>query len=45
MNIAAYTVAVVVFLFAAFGVEIGGASQLDLVCWGLAAFALGHVVP
>lgn len=43
MNIVAYIVAVVVFLLAALGVTVG--SELDLLGFGLAAFALGHILP
>lgn len=45
MNLVAYIVAVVVFLLAGLGVDIGGVTTLELVAFGLAAFALGHVLP
>lgn len=45
MNLVAYIVAIVLFLLAALGVTVGSAGELDLVAYGLAAFALGHVIP
>lgn len=45
MNVAAYIVAIVLFVLAAFGVHVGEVGELDLVAAGLAAFALGHVLP
>lgn len=40
-----YIAAVIVFLLAAFGVTVGGASELDEVAFGLGLFALAHLVP
>ena len=37
-------VAVLLFLLAAFGVDLGGLDRADLVALGLALFAAGHVV-
>jgi hypothetical protein len=45
VNVVAYIVAVVVFVLAAIGVHVGSVGELDLVAAGLAAFALGHVLP
>lgn len=45
MNIVAYIVAVVVFLLAALGVDFGSVTTLELVAFGLAAFALAHILP
>lgn len=45
MNVAAYIVAVVVFLLAALGVHVGNVTTLDLACFGSAAFALAHILP
>lgn len=45
MNVAAYIVAVVLFLLAALVAPIGGQSAIDLIAFGLAAFALAHVLP
>lgn len=45
MSIAAYIVAIVVFVLAGLGVSIDAVSELELVAFGLAAFALGHVLP
>lgn len=45
MNVAAYVVAVVLFCLAGLGVTVGSLGELDLVAFGLGAFALGHVVP
>lgn len=45
MNVVAYIVAVVIFLLAAFGVHFGGVTPLELVAFGLAAFALAHILP
>lgn len=45
MSLAAYVVAIVVFVLAAFGVHVSDLGELDLVAIGLAAFALGHVLP
>lgn len=45
MSIAAYIVAVVVFVLVGLGVGFDQVSQLELAALGLAAFALGHVLP
>lgn len=45
VNLVAYIVAVVVFLLAGFGVSFGGVSPLELVAFGLAAFAVAHILP
>jgi hypothetical protein len=45
MVVLCYVAAVVVFALAAFGVTIGSAGELDLVAFGLALFALGHLLP
>lgn len=45
MNLVAYIVAAVVFLLAGLGVDFGGVSPLELVAFGLAAFALAHILP
>ena len=45
MSIAAYIAAVVVFVLAGLGVHVGELGELDLVAFGLAAFALAHVLP
>lgn len=45
MNVAAYVVAVVLFVLAGLGVDAGSVGELDLVAFGAAAFALGHVLP
>lgn len=45
MALVCYIVAVIVFVLAAFGVTIGDAGELDLIAFGLALFALGHVLP
>ena len=45
MNVAAYVVAVVLFVLAGLGVHIDEIGELDLVAFGLAAFALGHTPP
>lgn len=45
MNVAAYIAAIVLFLLAGLGVTIDAVSELELVAFGLAAFALGHVLP
>jgi hypothetical protein len=45
VSLVAYIVAVVVFVLAALGVTIGSATELDLIAWGLGAFALGHILP
>lgn len=45
MNIAAYIAAVVLFLLAALGVTFGELSGQDVIALGLAAFALGHLLP
>ncbi len=37
-------IAVVLFLLAAFGVDVGGFDRTDLVSLGLAFFAAGHIV-
>lgn len=45
MNVAAYVAAVVIFVLAGLGVDAGSVGELDLVAFGLGAFALGHVLP
>ena len=45
MSIVAYIVATVIFLLAAFGVNIGDTTELDLIAWGLAFFAVAHILP
>lgn len=45
VSLVAYIVAIVLFLLAAFGVTFGDTSELDMVAFGLAAFALGHILP
>lgn len=45
VSVAAYVVAVVFFVLAGLGVDVASLSTLDLVAFGLAAFALGHAVP
>ncbi len=45
MGLAAYIVAIVLFVLAALGVTVGDAGELDLIGWGLAAFALAHILP
>jgi hypothetical protein len=45
VGVALTLVAVVLFVFAAVGFTIGSAGELDLVAWGLAAYALGRIVP
>ena len=39
-----YAVAVVIFVLAAFGVDVGDFDRLDLLALGLAAFAGAHLV-
>jgi hypothetical protein len=39
-----YAVAVVIFVLAALGVDIGDFDRLDLLALGLAAFAAAHLV-
>jgi hypothetical protein len=45
VNVAAYVVAVVLFVLAGLGVDVGSIGELDLLAFGSAAFALGHVIP
>lgn len=45
MSVAAYVVAVVVFVLAGLGVSVESVGSLDLIAFGLAAFALAHVLP
>lgn len=45
VSVVFYIVAVVVFVLAGFGVHVGSLTELDLVAFGLASFALAHVVP
>lgn len=45
VSIVAYIVAIVLFVLAGLGVNVGDLGELDLIAFGLAAFALGHVVP
>jgi len=43
LNRAAFVVAaVVIFMLAGLGVSVAGLSELDLIAFGLAIFALGH---
>lgn len=44
MSILFYLLAVVLFVLAAFGVDLGGEGAADLIAWGLASFAFAHVV-
>lgn len=39
-----YVLAVVLFVLAALGVDLGSEGPADLAYWGLAAFALGHLI-
>jgi hypothetical protein len=39
-----YAVALVIFVLAAFGVDVGDFDRLDLLALGLAAFAGAHLV-
>jgi hypothetical protein len=45
VKVAAYVAAVVIFVLAGFGVHVSDLGELDLVAFGLAVFALAHVVP
>lgn len=45
MSLVAYIVAVVVFLLAALGVTVGDVTTLEEVAFGLAVFALAHILP
>jgi hypothetical protein len=45
MSLAVYLAAVVLFVLAAFGFHVGSSNELDVIAAGLAAFALGHVLP
>lgn len=45
MSIAAYIAAILLFAFAGFGADVGDLSDLHLIAFGLAALALGHVLP
>jgi hypothetical protein len=45
VSVLAYIVAIVLFVLAGLGVHVGSLGELDLVAFGLAAFALGHIVP
>lgn len=45
VSIVVYIVAIVLFVLAGLGVNVGDLGELDLIAFGLAAFALGHVVP
>ena len=45
VNVVAYVVAVIVFVLAGLGVHVSDLGELDLVAFGLAAFALGHILP
>jgi autotransporter translocation and assembly factor TamB len=38
-------IAVVLFVLAAVGGTTGSASELDIIAWGLAVYALGRIVP
>jgi hypothetical protein len=38
-------VAVVLFILAAIATPFAGVSELDVIAWGLAAYALGRIVP
>ena len=39
-----YAVAIVIFILAAVGVDLGEIDRLDLIALGLAAFAGGHLL-
>lgn len=45
MSVAAYVVAVLLFCLAGLGVGFDRFAPLDLVAFGLAAFALAHILP
>lgn len=45
MNLVAYIAAVVLFLLAALGYHPFGNTQSDLIAFGLAFFALAHILP
>lgn len=45
VNIAAYIVAIVCFLLAAFGAHPFDADTIEVTTFGLAWFAAGHVLP
>lgn len=45
MNVAAYAAAVVLFVLAGLGVHLGSVGELDLIAFGSAAFAAGHLLP
>lgn len=45
VSIVVYIVAIVLFVLAGLGVNVGDLGEFDLIAFGLAAFALGHVVP
>lgn len=45
MNVVAYIAAVLLFVLAGLGVTVADLGSLDLIAFGLAAFALGHLLP
>jgi hypothetical protein len=45
VSLVAYIIAILLFLLAGFGVSFDTISSLEIVFFGLAAFALGHVLP
>lgn len=45
MNLVAYIVAVVIFLLVGLGVTVGDVTALEELAFGLAAFALAHILP
>lgn len=45
VNLVAYIVAIILFILAGLGVTLGELGALDLIAFGLAAFALGHILP
>lgn len=40
-----YVLAVVIFVLAGFGANVGDLGEVDLIAFGLASFAFAHVVP
>jgi hypothetical protein len=45
VSVVLYVVAVVLFVLVGLGVELGAFGRVDLLAFGLAAFAAAHVVP
>lgn len=43
LSVLLYIAAIILFILAALGVTIGGAGELDLIAFGLALFAAGHI--